>query len=149
MIRKRRIPLLLFLLLCLGDSAVAQLGLSKLTSWDGKYPTHKKGRVTTKFFSVPEIRTPLLKLLSQNDYNLLTKEYSVGTPVKKIAGYMVVKVCKPRMCFENAAFAIDLSDGTIWVRMATDESARWFASKGNEDDLPAVVKVYMEDFSLT
>ncbi len=150
MIRKNQISLG-FILLILGSSlALAQTSLDHLKNWDGKYPTTKKGRVTTKFFSEPAIRAPLLKLLTRDDYNLLTKEYAVETPVKKIGDYLVVKVCKPHMCFEQAAFAIDLTTGNVFVRMALDETPdRWLASKGTARDLPADVKAYMEDFSAT
>jgi len=149
MIRKNHFLLVTVLLFCCG-AAFAQDPLSHLKKWEGKYPTTKKGRVTTKFFAEPAIRTPLLKLLSQDDYNLLTKEYSVETPVKQIGDYLVVKVCKPHMCFEQAAFAINLTTGNIFVRMALDETPdRWLASKGSAADLPADVKGYMEDFSAT
>ncbi|HEY6046703.1 MAG TPA: hypothetical protein VIU65_08875 [Pyrinomonadaceae bacterium] len=149
MIRKNQFLLGTVLLFCCG-AAIAQAPLSNLKRWDGKYPTTKKGRVTTRFFAEPAIRTRLLKLLSREDYNLLTKEYAVETPVKKIGNYLVVKVCKPHMCFEQSAFAIDLTTGNIFVRMALDETPdRWLASQGSAADLPADVKGYMEDFSAT
>jgi len=150
MIRKNHVLIGTVLLLCCSSAAFAQGGLSRLKSWEGKSPTIKKGRVTTRFWAEPEIRTPLLRLLSPDDYNLLTKEYAVETPIKKIGDYLVVKVCKPHMCFEQAAFAIDLTTGNVFVRMALDETPdRWLASKGNATDLPADVKAYMEDFSAT
>ena len=150
MIRKNHFLIGAILLLCGSTIALAQGPLDHLKKWEGKYPTTKKGRVTTKFFAEPSIRTPLLKLLSRDDYNLLTKEYAVETPVKKIGDYLVVKVCKPHMCFEQAAFAIDLTTGNVFVRLALDETPdRWFASKANATDLPADVKGYMEDFSAT
>lgn len=150
MIRKNQVLLGAVLLLCCCTLAIAQGRLDHLKKWDGKYPTTKKGRVTSKFFAEQGIRTPLLRLLSRDDFNLLTKEYSVETPVKRIGDYLVVKVCRPHMCFEQAAFAIDLTTGNIFVRMALDETPdRWFASKGNAENLPAAVKEYMEDFSAT
>lgn len=145
---KNRIVLAALLLLCLGSVGSAQSGPSHLKSWEGKYPTQRKGKVVTqRFFGLAEIRTPLLKLLSRDDFNSLTKEYEVETPIKKIGDYLVVKVCHAHMCFEQAAFAINLSTGVIHVRMADDEKARWFASKGNESNLPVEIKSYMEDFS--
>lgn len=149
MMWKNRIVSAALLLFCLSSAAGAQVPLSRLKSWEGKYPTTKRGRVTSKFFAEPQVRTPLLRLLSREDFNLLTKEYAVETPVKKIGDYLVVKVCKPHMCFEQSAFAIDLTTGNVFVRMATDETERWFASKGTAANLPAAVKEYMEDFSAT
>ena len=149
MIRKKVLFSAIILLGCC-VAVLAQGRLDHLKKWEGKYPTTKKGRVTTKFFAEREIRAPLVGLLSRDDLSLLTKEYSVETPVKKMGDYLVVKVCKPHMCFEQAAFAIDLTTGNIFVRMALDETPdRWFASKGNATDLPAAVKEYMEDFSAT
>lgn len=130
-------------------SAIGQNNLARLKSWEGKYPTEKKGRVTHRFFSEPEIRSSLAKLLTQEDLVLVTKEYAVETPVMLSGDYLTVKVCRPHMCFEQAAFTINLVTGVIYVRMANDESARWFSSKGTQSDLPQKVREYMEDFSKT
>lgn len=146
--RRKQIVLLACIALCIAP-ALAQNNLARLKSWEGKYPTEKKGRVTRRFFGEPEIRTPLAKLLSKEDFDLLTKEYAVETPVMLSGDYLTVKVCKPHMCFEWSAFAINLSTGVIYVRMANDESAKWFSSKGSQSDLPANVRDYMEDFSKT
>ena len=143
---RRLIGLLACIALCLA-SAIAQNNLARLKSWEGKYPTEKKGRVTHRFFSEPEIRTSLARLLSQEDFELLTKEYAVETPVMSSGDYLTVKVCKPHMCFEYGSFAINLTNGVIYVRMANDESSKWFSSKGNQSDLPRNVREYMEDFS--
>lgn len=144
--KRKTIGLFVCLAFCFA-SAFAQNNLARLKSWEGKYPTEKKGRVTHRFFSEPEIRTPLAKLLSQEDFELLTKEYAVETPVMLSGDYLTVKVCKPHMCFEQAAFAMNLATGVIYVWMADDEKARWFSSKGNQSDLPRNVRDYMEDFS--
>src|SRR5215831_5885525 len=126
-------------------SALAQNNLARLKSWEGKYPTEKRGRVTHRFFSEPEIRTSLAKLLSKEDFDLLTKEYAVETPVMLSGDYLTVKVCKPHMCFEYGSFAINLANRVIYVRMANDENSKWFSSKGNQSDLPRNVREYMED----
>jgi hypothetical protein len=143
---QKHIGLIACTVLCFA-SALAQNNLARLKSWEGKYPTEKKGRVTHRFFSEPEIRASLSKLLSREDFDLLTKEYAVETPVMSSGDYLIVKVCKPHMCFEWGAFAINLTNGVIYVRMATDESSRWFSSKGSQSDLPRSVRNYMEDFS--
>ena len=130
-------------------SAIAQTNLARLRAWEGKYPTEKKGRITRRFFSDAAIRNSLARLLSPGDFALLTKEYSVETPIMRAGDYLTVKVCKPHLCPEQAAFAINLTTGVVYVRMAIDESAKWFSSKGNESDLPRNVRDYMEDFSKT
>jgi len=143
---RKQIGLIACIALCF-TSVIAQNNPARLKTWEGKYPTEKKGRVTRRFFSEPEIRASLSKLLSREDFELLTKEYAVETPVMSSGDYLIVKVCKPHMCFEWGAFAINLANGIIYVRMATDESSRWFSSKGNQSDLPRKVRDYMEDFS--
>jgi hypothetical protein len=145
--RKNLIVLLPLLLLCFSSAAVAQDRLGHLKSWEGKYPTDKKGKVTTSFFGLPEIRTPLMRLLSRTDFNTLTKEYAVEAPIKQIGDYIVAKVCRPHDCGdEQAAFAIDLVNGVIYVRMQEEENVRWFASKGKATDLPGDVQDYMGNF---
>jgi hypothetical protein len=146
--RRMQIGLITCLLLCF-TSAIAQTNLARLRAWEGKYPTERKRRVTRRFFSDPAIRKSLVKLLSRNDFALLTKAYSVETPIMGAGDYLTVKVCRPHMCPEQAAFAINLSTGAVYVRMAIDENARWFSSKGNASDLPQNVRDYMEDFSRT
>ena len=130
-------------------SAIAQTNLAHLKAWEGKYPTEKKGRVTRRFFSDAALRSSLGKLLSPKDFALLTKEYSVETPIMLAGDYLTVKVCRPHNCPEQAAFAINLATGVLYVRMAIDEDAKWFSSKGNESDLPRNIRDYMEDFSKT
>ena len=129
--------------------AIAQTNLARLKAWEGKYPTEKKGRVTRRFFSDVAIRNSLTKLLSRGDLALLTKEYSVETPIMGAGDFLTVKVCRPHNCPEQAAFAINLTTGVVYVRMAIDENARWFSSKGNQSALPQNVREYMEDFSRT
>jgi hypothetical protein len=141
------IPLLLFFF---SSAVVAQPNLDHLKSWAGKYPTERKGRVMTKFFGLPEIRTPLSRLLSRADFNRLTKEFSVESPVKQVGDYLVAKVCMPHNCGEEqAGFAINLRTGVIYVRMQDAEKERWFAAKGSDKDLPRTVRDYMGDFSGT
>jgi hypothetical protein len=150
MTRKNLIVLVPLLLLCFSSVAVAQDKLGHLRSWAGKYPTERKGKVTTRFFGLPEIRTPLLSLLSRTDFNLLTKDYGVETPIKQIGDYLAVKVCRPHSCDEEqGGFAINLSTGVIYVRMQNGQKVRWFASKGNSNDLPQEVKAFLDDFSAT
>src|ERR1700682_6031209 len=132
MTRKKLMVLVPLLLLCFSSAVVAQDGLGHLKSWAGKYPTDRKGKITTSFFGLPEIRTPLLRLLSRADFNLLTKEYGVETPIKQIGDYLAVKVCRPHACDEEqGGFAINLSTGVIYVRMLKGGKVRSFASKGN------------------
>ena len=136
------------LLLSLATQAAAQNRLSNLRSWDGKYPTQRTGKIRKSFFRLPAVRQPLLKLLKREDFNLLTKEYTVETPVKRIGDYLAVKVCRPHECdSDQAGFAINLRDGSVYVRMYDAEEARWFSSTGKTTGLPQAVLDYLNDFS--
>jgi hypothetical protein len=137
-------------LLAFSSAVAAQSNLNHLKSWADKYPTERKGRVTTRFFALPEVRTPLMRLLSRTDFNLLTKEYAVESPIKLVGNYLVAKVCMPHNCGEEqAGFAINLRTGVIYARMQDAEKERWFASKGSDKDLPKDVRDQMGDFGST
>lgn len=147
--RKNLIALALLIFFSWGGTLAAQGRLEHLRSWAGKYPTSKRGRVTTNFFRLPEIQGPLMKLLSRRDFNLLTREYQLETPIKEIGDYLAVKVCMQHACdTDNAAFAINLSTGSIYVKMYADQRPRWFASEGTYRDLPKSVLNYLNDFSV-
>ena len=149
--RRKSLAALMLLIICgtLGATVAAQ-GLGHLRSWAGKYPTNKRGRVTTYFFRQPEIQRPLLKLLSRKDFNLLTREYQVETPIKLIGDYLAVKVCLQHACdTDNAAFAINLTNGFIYVKLFADQQSRWFGSGGDYTDLPRDVLDFLNDFSAT
>src|SRR4051812_37133230 len=149
-VMKRKNLIALALLFCLGGVAIAQGNLGHLRSWAGKYPTNKHGRVTTRFFSEPQVRQPLLKLLSRSDFNLLTTAYQVEAPIKQMGDYLAVKVCRAHNCDdEQAGFAINLRTGLIYVRMKNGPDIRWFGSNGQYTDLAQEVQDYLSDFAAT
>jgi hypothetical protein len=148
--KRKNLIALALALFCLSSAAPAQNGLGHLKSWAGKYPTSKKGKVTRSFFNLPEIRQPLMKLLKRSDYNLLTREYAVETPIKQIGDYLAVKVCRPHACdTDEGALAINLNTGFIFVRMKNGDNVRWFGSKGDYTDLPKEVQDFLSDFAAT
>jgi hypothetical protein len=119
-----------------------------LKSWDGK-PTQEvdeKGKVTSDFFALPEIRTPLQRLLSPRDYNLVIKTYSVGAPLKLMGDFLGTSMCRPHNCGdERAGLVINLSTDVIYVRMQKGTRERWIVSKGKASDLPREVQDYIGD----
>jgi cytochrome c-type biogenesis protein CcmH/NrfF len=148
--KRKRLIVVVLLLFSLSGVTAAQNNLMRLRSWAGKYPTNKHGRVTTKFFAQPEVRQSLLKLLSRADFNLLTNEYAVETPIKEIGDYLAVKVCRQHNCDdEQAGFAINLRTGLIYVRMKNGTEVRWFGSNGDYTDLAQEVQDYLGDFAAT
>jgi hypothetical protein len=148
--KRKNLIALALLIFCFGGTLAAQSSLGHLRSWAGKYPTNRRGRVTTSFFKLPEIRRPLVSLLSRADFNLLTRDYQVETPIKLIGNYLAVKVCRPHACdTDNAAFAINLDNGFIYVKIYADQQSRWFGSKGTYTDLPRSVLDFLNDFAAT
>jgi hypothetical protein len=149
-VKRKNLIALALLIFCFGGTLAAQGNLEHLRSWAGKYPTNRRGKVTTSFFKLPEIRRPLLGLLSRSDFNLLTRDYQVETPIKQIGDYLAVKVCRPHACdTDQAGFAINLRTGFIYVKMFADQQSRWFGSKGTYTDLPRSVLDFLNDFSAT
>jgi hypothetical protein len=150
MTRKNLIALAL-LLCCMGSGvARAQSGLAHLQSWAGKYPTHRAGRITRKFFQLPEIRRPLSALLSRQDFNLLTRDYGIETPIKQLGNFLAVKVCRQHACdTDQAGFAINLRTGFIYVRMQEGQTTRWFSTRDTYKELPPNVQEFLNDFSAT
>jgi hypothetical protein len=134
----------------MGSLVVAQSRLGHLRSWAGKYPTQKAGRVTRNFFQLPEIRRPLSALLSRSDFNLLTREYGLETPIKQLGDFLAVKVCRQHNCgSEQAGFAINLRTGFVYVRMQEGETVRWFSTRDTYTELPQNVQEYLNDFGAT
>jgi hypothetical protein len=148
--KRKNLMALLLLLFCLSGVTNAQSGLGSLRIWAGRYPTHKAGRVTRKFFQLPQIRRPLVALLSRADFNLLTREYGVETPIKQIGDFLAVKVCRPHACdMDQAGFAINLRTGFVYVRMQEGQAVRWFGTRDTYKELPQNVQEYLTDFSAT
>lgn len=142
--KRKTLIALTLILFCFGGMVVAQKRLGHLKSWAGKYPTDRKGRVTRRFFNLPEIRQPLLALLKRSDYNLLTREYAVESPIEQIGDYLATRVCRPHDCdTEQAGFAINLTTGFVYVRMKAGDEVRWFGSKGDYTSLPQDVQDYL------
>lgn len=132
------------LLLCFSSAAFSQDKLAQLRSWDGKYTqeTDDKGKVKADFFALPEVRTPLKRLLKPVDFNLVTKGYSVGAPLKLFGDFLATTMCRPHNCGdERAGLVINLNTGDMYVRMARGAKVRWIVSPGRaESDLPKEVQ---------
>jgi hypothetical protein len=150
LMKRKNLIAIALLLFCFGGVVRAQSGLGHLQSWVGKYPTHKTGRITRRFFQLPEIRRPLLAILNRNDFNLLTREYGLETPIKQIGNFLAVKVCRPHACdTDQAGFAINLRTGFVYVRIQEGQTTRWFSTRDTYKELPQSVQEFLNDFSAT
>jgi hypothetical protein len=143
---RKHLIVLLMLLLCFSASAFSQDKLGHLKSWDGK-PTQEvdgNGKVTADFFALPEIRTPLKRLLTPADYVLVTKTYAVGSPLKLIGNFLATTMCRPHNCGDDrAGLAINLSTGEMYVRMAKGTKERWIPA-GKAAALPKEVQDHIK-----
>lgn len=148
--KRKNLVAIALLLCCFSGMTGAQSGLAHLQSWAGKYPTHRTGKVVRRFFQLREIRRPLLTLLSRKDFNLLTREYGVETPIKQLGNFLAVKVCRPHACdTDQAGFAINLRTGFVYVRMQEGQTTRWFSTRDTYTELPQSVQEYLNDFAAT
>jgi hypothetical protein len=145
MIRKLLIALPL-LGLCFSTSIFSQDKLGQLKSWDGK-PTQEvdgNGKVTADFFALPEVRTPLKRLLTPVDFTLVTKTYSVGSPLKLMGNFLATTMCRPHNCGDDrAGLAINLTTGDMYVRMAKGTKERWIPA-GKASTLPKEVQDHLK-----
>ena len=148
--RRKSLAALALLVIFVGGTTAAAQRLSHLRSWAGKYPTQGRGRAKRSFFRLPAVQSPLARTLNRKDFNLLTRVYAVETPIKELGDYLAVKVCMPHDCdTSQAAFAINLRTGAVYVRMKEGDEVRWFASAGVYTDLPRDVQDYLNDFAAT
>jgi hypothetical protein len=87
------------------------------------------------------------KLLTLADYNLVTKVYSVGSPIKLMGEFLATSMCRPHNCGDGrAGLAINLNTGDMYVRMQQVSKERWIVSAGKkESDLPKEVRDYVGD----
>jgi len=147
MTRRYLIVLPLFLL-CFSTAGFSQDKLGHLKSWDGKTTQEldSKGNVTADFFLLPEVRTPLKRLLTPADFTLVTKTYSVGSPFKLMGDFLATTMCRPHNCGdERAGLAINLSTGDMYVRIKNGTKERWIPA-GKTPALPKEVLDLIKEF---
>jgi len=140
MTRRYLIVLPLFLL-CFSTAVFSQDKLGHLKSWDGKTTQEldSKGNVTADFFLLPEVRTPLKRMLTPADFTLVTKTYSVGSPFKLMGDFLATTMCRPHNCGDDrAGLAINLSTGDMYVRIKNATKERWIPA-GKASALPKAV----------
>ena len=145
---RRLLIALPLLLLGFSTAVFSQDKLGQLKSWDGKTTQEldAKGNVKADFFLLPEVRTPLKRLLTPADFTLVTKTYSVGSPLKLFGDFLATSMCRPHNCGdERAGLAINLSTGDMYVRI-NGKKERWIVSQGKKgSDLPKEVQDYIGD----
>ncbi len=106
-------------------AALAVGKYSHLESWVGRYPSVPKG--SPNFFKLPEITQVLKQLLSEADYERLTKTLGVEAPIQRVDDYLAIERCRPHCCpCENALLLISLRDDAVLVVI--------FDAKSGEDD---------------
>lgn len=93
--------------------------LSHLEEWAGRYPTKSFGNTNKlDFFAVPQVSYRLRLVLSKMDFEKVTAEYAVESPIELIDNYLFISRCKPHSCSKNALIALSLHDGSIFIMFA-------------------------------
>lgn len=119
--------------------------LSNLEEWAGRYPTQNFGnRKKPNFFAIPQIKKRLEHILSSADFEAITIEYEVESPVELIDNFLFISRCKPHDCGENnASIAVGLHDGSILVvltqsldAVSNSNTKRCFALNSSLEKLP-------------
>jgi hypothetical protein len=133
------ITILLVLLGAAGPAAVAQSKLGHLKEWIGKHPTYNDFKPRREFLKLPEIKRPLLNLLSRDDYRFLTRTCGKEVPIEMIGDFLIARRCHRYACGNGGGVVIiNLSDGAIHVAIMDedDREQRWFSANGKHKELP-------------
>lgn len=117
----------------------AQDTLGHLKEWVGKYPTYNSTKPRREFLKLPEVRQPLLNLLSRQDYRFLTVICGKEVPIEIIENYLIVRKCHSNYCLRGTAvLIINIKDGSMHVVIRNENypDPRWFSTNGNYKELP-------------
>ena len=109
-----------------------------LTNWVRAYPDQR-------FFNAPEIKKPLKKMLTPDQWKRLTETYSVMSQIQLIQDNLVAECCMPHDCpGENAMLVIDLKRMRFYVGFYDYHQQKttivWISSEGEFYDLPKAVQ---------
>src|SRR5215216_3278289 len=116
----------------------AQEKLGHLRHWVGKYPSYDDTKPHRDFLKLPEVRNPLLKLLSKKDYHFLAVVCGKEVPIEMIEDYLIVRKCHRNYCMRGTAvLIINVKDGAMHVviRDEKDSEPRWLSTNGKHKDL--------------
>src|SRR5262245_4317574 len=134
---------ILVLLGCASSTAIAQSKLGHLKEWVGKYPTFNDFKPRREFLNLPEIKRPLLRLISRGDYRFLTRTCGKEVPIEMIGDFLIARRCHRYACGNGGGVVIvNLSDGAIHVAIMDEDDTeqRWFSSNGKYKELPFEIR---------
>jgi len=110
-----------------------------LTNWVRAYPDKR-------FFDAPQIKKPLKKMLTPEQWKRLTETYSTMSQIQLIQGHLVAECCLPHDCpAEHAMLVIDLKRNRFHVGFycgyyQQKTTIEWISSEGEFYDLPKEVQ---------
>src|SRR5262245_26629278 len=137
--QRRDLLTIIVLLCCFSSTAIARGKLGHLKEWVGKYPTYNYFKPRREFLKLPEIKQPLLKLLSRDDYRFLTRTCGKEAPIEMAGDFLIVRRCHRYACgIGGAVLIVGLSDGAIHVAIQDEDDIeqRWFSANGKYKELP-------------
>ncbi len=134
-LRLIRNVVLLYLFALATFTTTAQTNLNYLKNWAGKYSTNEKEKPVQEFFKLSEIQKGLKEILTKKDFQHLTKELAVQTPIELVKGFLVLKVCRPHCCpCDNAMLVINLDNSDFYAGFYEGYEhksiIRWFSLLG-------------------
>jgi hypothetical protein len=110
-----------------------------LTNWARQYPDQR-------FFNATEVKKPLKKILTPDQWKRLTETYSTVVPIQLMSDYLVVKCFMPHDTpAESAMVVIDLKRGRFHVGFyhgyyQQKTTIEWISSEGEFFDLPKEIQ---------
>jgi hypothetical protein len=134
-----KMTLLITLTACVLSNSNAQEKLGHLREWVGKYPSYNNIKAPKDFLRLPEVRRPLMKLLSDQDYRFLTVVCGKEIPIEMIGDYIIVRKCDSNYCLRGTALIlINIKDGAMHVAISKekDSEPRWVSTNGKNKELP-------------
>jgi len=108
----------------------AQTQRQSMARWIGKYPD-------AKFFNQPQIKGPLRRILTRDDYESIT-DYNLMIPIKRVGDYLVAytSIKYSLETVDSLTLAYGLKDSAVYVVFQKGDKIRKFSTKNNEFNLP-------------
>lgn len=127
--------------------AQTQRDFSYLKKWANEYPIEKEKHPPQDFFSLPEIKAPLMSVLGLANFKRLLNAFGLVEPIDLINGYLVLRGFTNNhlsQVDERALVVVRLSNGAIHVGMERNGKVEIFSTEGKFSDLPIEIRAEID-----
>lgn len=133
------------------SAKVAKSGdLGYLREWVGKYSFSGSTKKQKSFFSLPEIKTPLQKLLGKVKFKKLIDGFTGAVPIEEQGNYLILEGTSDKADEHliHSLVTVNLKNGNLAVAFVTSNypADSTFESYGNFEELPAAVQKRIMDY---